>query len=360
MVERLFVDIEKRIDGFQLAVQLKVENEILVLFGPSGAGKTQTLSAIAGLVTPDRGEIRLDGETHFLKRDSAGRLINRPSRDRRTAMVFQQYALFPHLTARENIAFPIRDRRRRREQVDVLLARVGLDKLAERYPHELSGGQQQRIAIARAVAAESRVLLLDEPFSALDRPTREQLHRELQALQEETNLVILHVTHSIDDALVAGHRIAIIHQGRIVQIGSADTLFTRPRSREVLQVLGVPNQVEFEVRGDHLEWKGLRLRMPGTDETGASRSRAKQRLVGYIRPEHVRVGTAVPLKEGADNLTSGKVVSAQINGLTRRIWIELPNREVVEAHLRGDDSFSKGDVVAVSIPSDQLILVEDG
>lgn len=359
MGDRLLVDIEKRVEGFQLAVQLRVETEVLVLFGPSGAGKTQTLSAIAGLVTPDRGEIHLDGETLF-RRDATGQKVNRPTRDRRTAMVFQQYALFPHLTARENVAFPLRDRRNLSERVSELLGRLGLEKFAERYPHELSGGQQQRVAIARAVAAESRVLLLDEPFSALDRPTREQLHRELQSLQEETKLVILHVTHNIDDALVAGHRIAIINQGRIEQIGTADAIFSQPRSRNILQVLGVPNQVEFEVSGDFFEWKGVRLRIPQRDDTAARQYHVRQQVVGYIRPEHIRIGAAVAIKGSTDNLISGRVVSAQTTGLSRRVWIELPNREVIEALVHGEDSFSKGDLVPVSIPSEGLILVNDG
>ena len=212
---RLKVNIEKRLATFNLSVQIEVGAEILVLFGPSGAGKTQTLNAIAGLMTPDAGEITLDGTVFFR---SSG--VNLPARKRHVGYVFQQYALFPHLTALENVSYALWRQPQARERADALLERMRLTELANRYPHELSGGQQQRVAIARALAMEPRVLLMDEPFSALDSEIRKQLHADLLKLQAEAELIVIYVTHNLEDAFTVGHRLAVVRNGRIEQIGA--------------------------------------------------------------------------------------------------------------------------------------------
>src|SRR4051794_23471607 len=165
----LKIDVEKQLATFNLRVQMEVGAEILVLFGPSGAGKTQTLNAVAGLTTPDSGEITLGGDA-FFRSGQNGSAFNLPPRKRRVGYVFQQYALFPHLTAVENVAYALWRRPGARARAEALLERMHLAGMSQRYPHELSGGQQQRVAIARALAMKPRVLLLDEPFSALDGP----------------------------------------------------------------------------------------------------------------------------------------------------------------------------------------------
>jgi molybdate transport system ATP-binding protein len=229
----LKVNIEKRLAGFNLSVQIDVGAEILVLFGPSGAGKTQTLNAIAGLMTPDAGEITLD-ETVFFRSsgtlgEAAGKqpLINLPARKRRVGYVFQQYALFPHLSALENVSYALWRQPRARQRAATLLDRMRLADLANRYPHELSGGQQQRVAIARALAMEPRVLLLDEPFSALDSEIRTQLHQDLLRLQAEAELIVVYVTHNLEDAFTVGHRLAIVRNGRIERIGAPREIYPR-------------------------------------------------------------------------------------------------------------------------------------
>jgi len=233
----LIVNIRKRLAAFDLNVRLEAGAEILVLFGPSGAGKTQTLDAIAGLTTPDSGEITLDGATFF--QGSGGKpTINLPARQRRVGYVFQSYALFPHLTALENVGYSLWRQPQQRQRALALLERMGLERLAERYPHELSGGQQQRVAIARALAMEGHALLLDEPFSALDNPTRKLLHRDLLALQRETNLVVIYVTHSLDDAIAVGDRLAVMREGRIEQIGALEEVLRRPVNQAVAEALG--------------------------------------------------------------------------------------------------------------------------
>jgi molybdate transport system ATP-binding protein len=233
---RLKVNIEKRLATFNLSVQMEVGAEILVLFGPSGAGKTQTLNAIAGLMTPDAGEITLDGTVFFRSSVAGSPTLNLPARKRHVGYVFQQYALFPHLSALENVAYAVWRQPRARERAEALLERMRLVELANRYPHELSGGQQQRIAIARALAMEPRVLLLDEPFSALDSEIRKQLHQDLLRLQAEAELIVIYVTHNLEDAFTVGHRLAVVRNGRIEQIGKPRDVHPHPTNPLVMEV----------------------------------------------------------------------------------------------------------------------------
>ena len=234
----LKLDFEKRLATFDLRVQLEAGAEILVLFGPSGAGKTQTLNAIAGLTAPDSGEIVLGGEP-FFRSGPDGNAFNLPPRKRRVGYVFQQYALFPHLTALENVAYALWRRPTARAEAEALLERVHLSGLSGRYPHELSGGQQQRVAIARALAMRPRVLLLDEPFSALDGPTRRRLHQDLVTLQREEALTVVYVTHNLADAFAVGHRLAIMREGRIEQVGVPEDVRRNPANPLVLAALGL-------------------------------------------------------------------------------------------------------------------------
>ena len=233
---RLKVNIEKRLATFSLSVQIEVGAEILVLFGPSGAGKTQTLNAIAGLTTPDAGEITLDGNVFFRSAAVPGKAptLNLPARKRRVGYVFQQYALFPHLSALENVSYALWRQPRAQERAQALLERMQLAELAHRYPHELSGGQQQRVAIARALAMEPRVLLMDEPFSALDSEIRRQLHQDLLTLQAEAELIVIYVTHNLEDAFTVGHRLAVVRNGRIEQIGKPRDVFPHPTNSLVM------------------------------------------------------------------------------------------------------------------------------
>jgi molybdate transport system ATP-binding protein len=259
----LRVAIERRVGNFKLAMEFTANREILVLFGPSGAGKSQTLNSIAGLNHPDSGSIELDGET-FFRHDTPGQRIDVSARRRRVAYVFQQYALFPHLTAIENVAFSFHRERDARTRAMKWLSRMRIENLADRYAHEVSGGQQQRIAIARALASEPRVLLLDEPFSALDYPLRQQLHEELLRLQEQAPLIVIYVTHNLEEALAMGQRLAIVRNGRVEQIGTLDQVVRNPQSLAVAEILGLPNLFKARVvnateRGTELDWNGVRL-----------------------------------------------------------------------------------------------------
>ena len=221
--------INKRYDDFVAVddVDLRVESgELLALLGPSGSGKTTLLRIIAGLETPDSGSIAFHGadatDTHV--------------RERQVGFVFQHYALFGHMTIFENVAFGLRVRPRRhrpsdtdiRKKVLTLLELVQLDWLADRYPHQLSGGQRQRIALARALATEPRVLLLDEPFGALDAKVRQELRRWLRRLHDEVHVTSVFVTHDQEEALDLADRVVIINHGVVEQDGTAEDVLQRP------------------------------------------------------------------------------------------------------------------------------------
>ncbi len=238
--------------------------EVLALVGPSGSGKTSILRAIAGLLQVREGSIRINGDTWFDARQS----INLPARRRRVGYVFQNYALFPHLSALHNVMealleyAPSERERRAREA----LSRVRLAGLEQRLPRALSGGQQQRVAVARALAREPRVLLLDEPFSAVDRATRQRLYRELAELRRELAMPVILVTHDLDEALMLADRLCVLHQGRTLQTGTPHDVMTRPDSVEVAQLVGLRNVFRAGVIGHdetrgitRIEWRGHRL-----------------------------------------------------------------------------------------------------
>ena len=237
-------DISKRFGDFVAVdhVDLEIETgELLALLGPSGSGKTTLLRIIAGLEWPDSGSVAFHGEdateTH--------------ARDRQVGFVFQHYALFGHLSIFENIAFGLRVRPRRHrptnaaidKKVRTLLELVQLDWLADRYPHQLSGGQRQRIALARALAVEPRVLLLDEPFGALDARVRQELRRWLRRLHDEVHVTSVFVTHDQEEALEVSDRVVVMNRGRVEQVGAPDDVYEHPATPFVFEFLGHVNRL---------------------------------------------------------------------------------------------------------------------
>jgi ABC-type Fe3+/spermidine/putrescine transport system ATPase subunit len=218
--------------------------EFLTLLGPSGCGKSTLLRIIAGLTDPDRGRVWLEGEE----------VQDLPAHRRRTAMVFQSYALFPHMTVARNVAFGLvmrgLDRRQIQHKVADALALVELEGLAGRYPRELSGGQQQRVALARALVTEPKVLLLDEPLSNLDAKLRDRLRIELRALQRRLGLTTLFVTHDQAEAMALSDRIAVMTKGRLVETGTPEEIYSRPKSRFAAEFVGVANLLPGELRDE--------------------------------------------------------------------------------------------------------------
>ena len=236
----LALQVGKQLGAFALEVHVEAgDRSTTVLVGQSGSGKTTLLKLLAGLLAPDRGHIEVDGEVWF-DRDSAQDL---QACERAVGYVAQDYALFPHLTAAENVGFGLGAQRvparATASRVAAALERLGVGALAPRRPHELSGGQQQRVAIARAIVLEPRVLLLDEPLSALDVQTRRAIRGELRRLLAELPCSTLYVTHSPAEALAFGERITVLEAGRVTQQGSRDDLMRHPRSSYVAEFLGV-------------------------------------------------------------------------------------------------------------------------
>lgn len=235
----LDVDIEKRLPGFHLRARFAVDRGLLVLFGHSGSGKSLTLRAIAGLLRPDSGRIAAGDVTLF----DATRGIDVPPQRRGAGMVVQNYALFPHMSVRENVAFGLGRLApaARRQRVDDLLHLLSISDLAERRPDRISGGQAQRVALARALAPRPRLLLLDEPFSALDSAIRVGLRRELVRLKRELDLTIVFVTHDLREAFNVADRIAVFDRGRVLQTGPRDEVFSRPVNARVAELTEARN-----------------------------------------------------------------------------------------------------------------------
>ncbi|WP_295784664.1 ABC transporter ATP-binding protein [uncultured Microbacterium sp.] len=258
--------------------------EFVSLLGPSGCGKTTALRVLAGLEQASGGEVRIGG------RDVSAV----PTNKRDIGMVFQSYSLFPHLRALENTAFGLRRRgvgtAEARRRAGDALDLVGLGHLADRYAHQMSGGQQQRVALARALVTEPRVLLLDEPLSALDAKVRVQLRDEIRRIQQRLGTTTVFVTHDQEEALAVSDRVAVMGAGRILQVGSPEELYTRPATAEVAAFVGSSSLVPGIVAGDTVEVWGRRLPLLATAEAGPCEV--------FVRPENVRlVGTG---EEGED------------------------------------------------------------
>ncbi len=235
--------------------------ELFALLGPSGCGKTTALRIVAGLETPDAGEVLVDGER------VAGPGLSLPPEARRLGMVFQSYAVWPHMNVLDNVAWPLR--LRKVPDADRLareaLARVRLGGFEDRWPGTLSGGQQQRVAIARALATRPRVLLLDEPLSNLDAGLREELRDQVAVLAREAGLTVLLVTHDQEEALSMCDRVAVLAEGVVQQVAEPKEIYLRPKTRFVAGFVGILNTLPAERRGGRVTLAGLTLDSPGPD-----------------------------------------------------------------------------------------------
>lgn len=275
--------LHRRFAGFQALddVSLSIApGEFLALLGPSGSGKTTLLRILAGLDYPDSGSVLNDGEN----------FLAQPARERRIGMVFQHYALFRHLTVIENIAFGLRVRPWRsrpsrgeiRARVDRLLRRVQLEGLGKRFPAQLSGGQRQRVALARALAVEPDMLLLDEPFGALDAQVRVTLRRWLRQLHEELELTTVFVTHDQEEALELADRVAVMNQGRIEQVGTPEVIYQQPATPFVCEFIGKVNRFNVKRGSQGFAAGGW------TPEFDPWQGRFSEAIV-YVRPEQLRL-----------------------------------------------------------------------
>jgi molybdate transport system ATP-binding protein len=362
-VKMLTVDIKKELPDFELSVAFEAGPEIVVLFGPSGAGKSLTLDCIAGLARPDNGQVRL-GDRILFQRNGQRRL-EVPLHKRRIGYVFQGYALFPHMTVAQNLAYGRRgeDRHSARQAVMRMLARLRLEGLGDRYPQQLSGGQQQRVALGRALMIEPELLLLDEPFAALDQAVREIIQQDILALQRELDLVMIYITHNLEDAFALGDRLVVIQEGRLKQAGPLREVFHHPINRTVAEITGVRNILEGEVAGISAESLFLRWGRHRIQAHPAAGKRG-QRVMFYIRPEDVKLirpdrPLAGPVQH---NLIQAKVVRQTFGStqVTLYLWPDGGPQEI-EARfgLRAyqDLSLDQGQRITVSLRRDGIVLL---
>jgi iron(III) transport system ATP-binding protein len=309
-----------------LGLELRVEpGELVALLGPSGCGKTTTLRLVAGFLKPEAGEIWV-GERCL----SSPAAVVPPER-RRMAMIFQSYALWPHMTVDQNVAYglqftgaPKADRDRR---VKDILKAVQLEGYGSRYPGELSGGQQQRVAVARALVVEPEILLLDEPLSNLDANLREEMRFEIRRLHETFAITTLYVTHDQAEAMVISDRVAVLQDGRVAQVGTAEELFERPRTRFVAEFIGRTNLIDGRAEGTATVARGdLRLRVASADlKPGAP-------VAVSIRPHQIelapRASGGSPAAPGTNVLT-GTVVRASYLGDGVDYQVQIEGSDVV-------------------------------
>ena len=314
--------------------------EVLALVGPSGSGKSTLLRCIAGLYTPQEGRVACNGETWL---DTAAGVRLSPAR-RRIGMVFQSYALFPHLTALENVLEGMDNPRARQAQARAqtraleLLAKVHLEGLSARRPRELSGGQQQRVALARALARDPQALLLDEPFSAVDRGTRERLYGELAELRRELQMPVVLVTHDLDEAVILADRMTLLSHGRSIQSGSPLEVMQRPATLEAARLAGIDNLFTAQVLTHCpdggftlLAWNGtqVRARLQPAFATGTRVAWAIHSAGVLLMPRHR------PPMGGLDHPLEGRVTG--MLGLVDRVRVQVavpgPTEQALTLHI---------------------------
>jgi iron(III) transport system ATP-binding protein len=332
-------------------VSVTVEpGEFFALLGPSGSGKSTLLRLIAGFNRQQAGRLLIGG------RD----VSNVPPWQRNVGMVFQNYALWPHMSVERNVAFGLEQRKLGRDEIrrrtGEALELVGLSGLGARRPGQLSGGQQQRVALARTLAIEPQVLLLDEPLSNLDAKLRLQMRRELVRLHERVGITTIFVTHDQEEALTICDRIAVLDQGIVQQVGTPLELFDHPANRFVAQFVGSVNLFEGAIHRQGNQW---RFRSPGLGETllpPAFASSDRPRVQLAFRPHAVSFGLAVP---GAMRL-EGRVESSEFLGEFMRYEIRVGDALVLadQPHLRGTPALAQGAEVRMNIPADEIRLLD--
>jgi molybdate/tungstate transport system ATP-binding protein len=322
--------VAKAFDDFELGpVDLTLTDEVLTVLGPSGCGKTTLLSVVAGLVRPDAGTVTLDDRV----------LDGRPPEARGVGLVFQDGALFPHLTARENVAYAATDR----DRVADLTARLEIDDLLDRRPPSLSGGERQRVALARTLAADPDVLLLDEPLSSLDAPIRRRLRAELHDLFATLDVPVLYVTHDQRAATALGDRIAVLREGAVEQVGSPGAVLARPETEFVARFTGCENVFEGTTTADGVRVGSITLPATSTQSPGTA-------VTVCIRPSRVRL-------TDRDAALTGTVRRRLNEGDDYRVRVALDGGPDLIARVRPSTALASGDTVGVSVaPADIHLL----
>ncbi|MDP9330377.1 MAG: ABC transporter ATP-binding protein [Actinomycetota bacterium] len=339
-------ELSKRFGSFQAVSDVSFTapaGAITALLGPSGSGKSTVLRAIAGLETPTSGRIWVGDEE----------LTDKSVQQREVGFVFQHYSLFRHMTVANNVAFGLAVRKEskavQKQRVEELLELVQLGPFANRYPDQLSGGQRQRVALARALAPKPRVLLLDEPFGALDTRVRQQLRRWLDELHRELSVTSLLVTHDQEEALELANQIVVMHEGKVEQVGTPDDIYDNPATAFVAGFVGSANVLHGQVVDGHVHLGALRV--PGADhlEEGSA-------ATAFIRPHDVRIAHDAP-----NGSIYAKIERVSSLGWLARLTLRLPDDSVIVAHVPQDQlsGAGQGDTISVDLRNPKAFHRED-
>ncbi len=353
-----FRNVTKRFGTFTAVDDLSLDiygREFFALLGPSGCGKTTIMRMLAGFETPSEGHILLAGQD----------IAPIPPNRRAVNMMFQNYALFPHLSVWDNIAFGLRrdgqDKQTIAARVEEMLRLTRLTKFARRKPHQISGGQRQRVALARSLARAPKLLLLDEPLGALDRKLREQTQFELMDIQEKTGTTFVIVTHDQEEAMTVASRVAVMDEGRLVQVDTPDRIYEQPNSVYVADFLGEVNVIEATARpeGDTI-WLDWAEGQPPL-RTRPEQPPASARVHYAIRPEKVAISADRPAE--APNAVCGTVLDIGYLGNISTYHVELPDKRVLKAQVANarrlrNRPFTWGDTVWLSWSATAGILLE--
>ncbi len=329
------------LDGLNLTM---APGELVALLGPSGCGKTTALRLVAGLEDADGGRVVIGGQD----------VTNVPANKREIGMVFQAYSLFPHMTAMQNVEFGMQLHEvgvaERRKRAGDMLELVGLSAHVNKYANQMSGGQQQRVALARALAIEPKVLLLDEPLSALDARVRARLRDEIRRVQLEVGTTTLFVTHDQEEALAIADRVGVMNAGHIEQLGPPTAIYSRPATPFVAEFVGLTNRLAGVVKGGEVEVRGKRLPLVKPDSTDGP-------AIALVRPEAVSVAADGDLSAGP---LTGSVISTVFLGATSRVTVDLGDITVL-AQLPTSDvgAITAGTKVRLSLRTDPVLIARD-